>query len=156
MPGFIAEISKDKLLGNFGNSRMKSLISGTITNSKTYFVERHTINKFLNDKAFYEDDDFIVLTEGVILNSLALQKKYFGTEKSNANLMAEIAIAMYKEKGERFFADFRGSFSGLFYDKKADLWLIYTNHVGDKQVFYTQTENGIAFASEITLAYRLP
>lgn len=150
MPGFIAEIAKDKLLGNFGSSRMESRVTGKMSDNKRYSVERYTINKFLNDKAFYEDNDFVVITEGVILNSLSLQKKYLGTEESSAEKMALTVIKMYQEKGEKFFEDFRGNFSGVFYDKKNDLWLIYTNHVGDKQLFYTQTEYGFAFASEVT------
>lgn len=150
MPGFIVEIAKDKLLGNFGSSRMERRVTGKMSDNKHYSVERYTINKFLNDKAFYEDNDFVVLTEGVILNSLSLQKKYLGTEKSSAEKMALTVIKMYQEDGEKFFEDFRGSFSGFFYDKKHDLCLIYTNHVGDKQVFYTQTEHGFAFVSEET------
>ena len=150
MPGFIAEIAKDKLLGNFGSSRMEGLVTGKISDNKRYSVERHTINKFLNDKAFYEDNEYVVLTECVILNSLSLQKQFLNTEESSAEKMALTIIKMYQKKGEKFFEDFRGSFSGAFYDKKNDLWLIYTNHVGDKQLFYTQTEHGFAFASEVT------
>lgn len=150
MPGFIAEIAKDKLLGNFGSSRMAGRVTGKMSDNKRYSVERYTINKFLNDKAFYEDKEYLVVTEGVILNSLFLQKQYLGTEDSSSDKMALTAINMYQKNGETFFEDFRGSFSGAFYDKKNDIWLIYTNHVGDKQLFYTKTPYGYAFASEVT------
>lgn len=150
MPGFIAEIAKDKLLGNFGSSRMAGRVTGKMSDNKRYSVERYTINKFLNDKAFYEDKEYLVVTEGVILNSLFLQKQYLGTEDSSSDKMALTAINMYQKNGETFFEDFRGSFSGAFYDKKNDIWLIYTNHVGDKQLFYTKTPHGYAFASEVT------
>ncbi|MBP3742929.1 MAG: hypothetical protein J6J00_08095 [Treponema sp.] len=150
MPGIIVEIAKDKLLGNFGNSRMSGLISGVLSDNKTYSVERHTISKFLNDKAFYEDDKYLVVTEGVILNSLHLQKMYLGTTDSSDRKLAQTIIEMYKKKGEKFFNDFRGSFSGVFFDKNEGVWLIYTNHIGNKQIFYTQTDNGFAIASEIT------
>ena len=150
MPGFIAEVSKEKILTNFAKSRTEDLINGKITDGKFYYVERRTINKFLNDKVFYEDDEYVVCTEGVILNSLILQKKYTGSSRSDAQKFAETIITMYKKNGEEFFSEFRGSFSGAFYDKKADLYLIFTNHIGDKQVFYTQTPAGWAFASELT------
>lgn len=150
MPGFIVEIANNNILGNFGSSRMDGRIDGTITDGKTYSITRYTINKFLNDKAFYEDENYIVVTEGVILNSLNLQKQYLGSDESSYIKMAKTAIEMYKKKGETFFSDFRGSFSGVFYDKQSNIWLIYTNHIGDKQLFYTQTNNGIAFASELT------
>jgi len=149
MPGFIAEIAKDKLLGNFGTTRMENRVVGSLTDNKSYYVERRTINKFMNDKVFYEDENFVVLTEGVVLNSLSLQEKYLGSSKSDAQKFASAIIEMYKKNGEQFFADFRGSFSGAFYDKKVDLWLIYTNHIGDKQLFYIKTPHGYAFASEV-------
>lgn len=150
MPGFIAEIAKDKLLGKFGATRMENRVVGSLTDNKSFFVERRTINKFMNDKVFYEDEDFVVLTEGVVLNSLYLQEKYLGSSKSGAQNFASAVVELYKRNGEQFFADFRGSFSGAFYDKKADLWLVYTNHIGDKQLFYTKTSHGYAFASEVT------
>ena len=56
---------------------------------------------------------------------------------------------MYLRNGETFFNEFRGSFSGAFYDKQKDKWLIYTDHIGDKQVFYTKTPDGYLFGSEI-------
>lgn len=150
MPGFIVEIAKDKLLGNFGSSRMSNLVNGKLTDEKTYNVERYTINKFLNDKVFYEDEEYLLLTEGVILNSLSLQKHFLGSEESSDRKFALTIIEMYKNIGEKFFADFRGSFSGVFYDKTSKIWLIYGNHIGDKQVFYTETKNGFVFGSELT------
>ena len=95
MPGFIAEIAKDKLLGNFGSSRMAGRVTGKMSDNKRYSVERYTINKFLNDKAFYEDKEYLVVTEGVILNSLFLQKQYLGTEDSSSDKMALTAINMF-------------------------------------------------------------
>lgn len=150
MPGFIVEIANDKLLGNFGTSRIENRVIGSITDNKKYYVERRTINKFMNDKVFYEDENYVVLTEGVVLNSLHLQEKFLGGSKSDDKKFASAIIEMYKKNGEQFFADFRGSFSGVFYDKKADLWLVYTNHIGDKQLFYTKTSHGYAFGSEVT------
>lgn len=141
MPGILGEVSKRGVLKNFGENKKKNLIVDKIE-SKNYYVERRTINKFLNDKVFW-DEKYIVITEGVILNSLKLIEKYRASDFKSA------IIKMYETNGEKFFGEFRGSFSGLFYDKQKDIWLIYTNHIGDKQIFYSKTENGIIFGSEI-------
>lgn len=141
MPGILGEISKSGVLKNFGENKKKNLIVDKIE-SKNYYLERRTINKFLNDKVFW-DEKYIVITEGVILNSLKLIEKYRASDFKSA------IVKMYEINGEKFFGEFRGSFSGLFYDKQKDTWLIYTNHIGDKQIFYSKTENGIIFGSEI-------
>lgn len=37
----------------------------------------------------------------------------------------------------------------VFYDKKNDRWLIYTNHFGEKQIFYLKLPDRVVFASEL-------
>ena len=142
MPGFLGEISENKTYKNFGISDRSDLINGVIE-SKNFYLERRTIKKFEKDKVFTEDDEYIIITEGVILNSLKLIEKYKASNFKNA------IINMYRKNGETFFEEFRGSFSGLFYDKKKDKWIIYTNHIGDKQIFYYKMRDRIIFGSEI-------
>ena len=142
MPGFLGEISKNKANKNFGISDRDDLINGIIE-GKNFYLERRTIKKFEKDKVFTEDDEYIIITEGVILNSLKLVEKYKASNFKNA------IINMYRKNGETFFEEFRGSFSGLFYDKKKDKWIIYTNHIGDKQIFYYKMRDRVIFGSEI-------
>ena len=142
MPGFLGEISENKAYKNFGISDRDDLINEVIE-SNNFYLERRTIKKFKKDKVFTEDDEYIMITEGVILNSLKLIEKYKALNFKNA------IINMYEKNGETFFEEFRGSFSGLFYDKKKDKWIIYTNHIGDKQIFYYKMEDRIIFGSEI-------
>ena len=138
MPGFLGEISTVEVKKGFGESNNGSLINETIENQK-YYLEKRTIRKFENDKVFSEDDVYIIVTEGVILNSLQLIGKYNARDLKNA------VVRMYEQNGDTFFNEFRGSFSGLLYDKKKDKWLIYTNHIGDKQIFYALLGNTIIF-----------
>lgn len=56
---------------------------------------------------------------------------------------------MIDQNPNDFFNEFRGSFSGLVYDKQSDCLQIYTDHIGSKQVFYSQTNKGFCFGSEI-------
>ena len=141
MPGFLAHIGKSSL--RFAEEKRKKLVVNSIK-ADNYLVERRVVNKFMNDRLFADLDDYLVVVEGVVLNNHELEKQY----KTSSWL--DCVVEMYKTNGDDFFKDFRGSFSGLFYDKKQDKWLIYTNHIGDKQVFlYKIADKDYIFASEI-------
>lgn len=141
MPGFIAHIGNSNI--NFAEEKRKKLVVNSIT-TKNYQVERRVVNKFMNDRLFADLDDYLVVVEGVVLNNHELIEQYQTTS------WVDCVIKMYQTCGDAFFKDFRGSFSGLFFDKKQDKWLIYTNHIGDKQVFlYRIADKDYIFASEI-------
>lgn len=143
MPGFLG-VHKDNVnFSNcFDNCKRLDLINDKIF-AKSVYLERRTINKFLNDKLFLENEKYIIITEGVILNSKDLIKKY---QKNNFELTV---LEMIHQNPNDFFNEFRGSFSGLVFDKQSDYLQIYTDHIGSKQVFYSQTNKGFCFGSEI-------
>ena len=139
MPGFLIS----NILGNFklNNYYNDSCVYEEIKNEK-YLIKRNTLNKFLDDKVFYEDNRYILITEGVILNSKEL------CMKNNQPNLTELIIN-YLDKGNiEFFSDFRGSFSGAFYLKDKDEWIIYTNQVGDKPIFYYIDNNRFIVGSQ--------
>lgn len=140
MPGFIGAIGKT--LPVFNKEERIQLLQQTVSGSG-YCVERRTLNKFLLDKVFVDRQDFLIVTEGVILNRVELEQKY------NATSLEECIVVMYRALGEAFFSVFRGSFSGVLYDKANEKWIIYTDHIGDKQVFYSELNEVILFGSEM-------
>jgi asparagine synthase (glutamine-hydrolysing) len=143
MPGFLGvHKGNTNLLNYFANCNRLDLINDKIY-SESVYLERRTINKFLNDKLFQENEKFIIITEGVILNSKDLMEKY---QKNDFELTV---LEMVQRNPVDFFKEFRGSFSGLVYDKQSDCLQIYTDHIGSKQVFYSQTDKGFCFGSEI-------
>lgn len=99
--------------------------------------------KFINDKIAIETDKYIVITDGVLLNSKELMNQY-----KSKNIHSLIAT-MYIKLGEDFMKEFRGSFSGIFYDKISDKFIIFTNHVGDKRIYYYNNNNNIVFSSHL-------
>ena len=128
MPGFFGTISPENTV-----SPDIPVRPGLVHERKQWqgnVLERHTPDRFMKDKPFFENEDYLILAEGVVLNRRHLQDKY------NLEGFDETMVRMYHEFGEAFFNQFRGSFSGVFIDKKKDLCLVYTNHIGDKQVFY--------------------
>ncbi|MDN5337931.1 MAG: hypothetical protein PWQ20_1001 [Thermotogaceae bacterium] len=143
MPGFLGEVSNEHEVNKCFEQLKDGRLMIDIIEGKNYYLERRSIKKFENDKIFYEDDRYIVITEGVILNSLQLIERY------KASNLKDTIVKMYEEGNEYFFAKFKGSFSGVFLDKKADKWIVYTNHYGDKQIFYLKLPDRIVFASEM-------
>jgi asparagine synthase (glutamine-hydrolysing) len=142
MPGFLGKIGlkKDEKLFNKNNN--SSLINNKLTIGD-FYIEQRTLNKFLNDKVFEYNTKYFVLTEGIILNSIDLKRKY------NGNTLYETIIHMYQKNGDDFFKEFRGTFSGVFFDKEKDKKIIYTSHTGEKEVFYYLLDDSIVFGSEI-------
>ena len=85
MPGFLGEISTVDVKKGFGKSNKSSLIHETIESQK-YYLERRTIRKFKDDKVFSKDDGYVIITAGVILNSLQLNEKYKARHLKNVVL----------------------------------------------------------------------
>ena len=140
MPGFIIHIGHAPL--SFVPEARTKLIVESICGSG-FTVERRVVNKFMNDRLFHEGKEYIIVLEGVVLNNHRLIEKY------GAKDWKHCVIEMYRRQGDAFFNEFRGSFSGALYDKKADKWIIYTDHIGDKQIFCSKTPDGYLFGSEI-------
>lgn len=146
MPGFWAIINNDNnhavTAGDIKYFSLKELVidNKSIKNSS---VGRFTTPKFFNDKVFFEDEESFILIEGVIYNYKELLKNY------TANDYPALLKKMYSQKGDSFFNEFRGEFSGIFFDKTNNTWLIFTNHIASKPVFYYQSEGLLIVASEL-------
>lgn len=98
-------------------------------------VHQRTHRKFIKDKVWHDTEEFCYAIEGII----------FGPTTNLAQL--------YKQYNETFPNVLRGSFSGFFYDKKKDLFLLFNDHIGDKMLFYFEDEHGVAFASDWPILY---
>ena len=102
-----------------------------------------TLNKFLQDKAFEETEQLIIVAEGYLLNKAELFEKY------DASTTGALISKMLQRSGESFLSEFRGCFSGAVYVKSEDKWIVYTNQVGDNPVFYLNTSGKFAAASQV-------
>ncbi len=106
-------------------------------------VKRNTLNKFMDDKAFAENDDYVIVSDGYILNKISLFEKY------NVDTVELLFVEMYRKNGDEFFGELKGGFSGAFYDKKLDKWLVFTNQVGDAAVYYTISKDAFFAGSQV-------
>lgn len=86
--------------------------------------------KFQRDSLDYEDENFIIRTDGV----------FTSVDTSAENSLVNHLLASYKASGEAFVKDLRGSFLVYLFDKSRDRHLVYTNHSGDKRIYYYHLE----------------
>lgn len=127
MPGFVL------IKGNLKNDFLYYCNNNLIIENLEYNdikIQRRTIKKFLNDKIFFQDKNYLIVTEGVIFNKFKLIKKY---QKEN---FKDTIIEMYSKNGNIFFNEFRGSFSGILLDKIKKEMYIFTDQIGEKKIFY--------------------
>lgn len=95
-----------------------------------FLVYKNFNNKFDDEKIFKEDDEILIVIDGVILNDKELISQYSSTDKFN------LIKKMYKSNGINFVDSLRGNFYGLIYDKKTKEWHVFTNHLGNKPLYY--------------------
>ena len=140
MPGFFGLVSPD--CKSYSMAKKDLLINCEIKTDEIY-LHRHTIDKFLDDKIFEETNNYIFILEGFIFNLYELKIKY------NEKVLSTLLETMYNKLGEAYFRDFKGSFSGLVYDKTKKILIVFTDQIGDKQVFYYKDGKRLVFSSKI-------
>lgn len=101
------------------------------------------MNKFPNDKLFYEDEKKAVLLDGVVLNIDELMKEY------NKKAWREVFDHIYQENNNTFMDKLRGSFCGVVYDKNAEEIKAFTNHSGERAVYYYKENDSFMIANHI-------
>ena len=139
MPGFFGAYNGSKL--DFSPKKNQNLVYDFIEVEK-FSVQRFTINKFMDDKLFFEDSSLVVVIEGVILNKAELFIEY------KVNNIKDLFYCLYKKKSELFFEELKGSFSGVLFNKQNQTVRLFTNPIGDKQVFYYNHNNTLLFSSD--------
>lgn len=113
----------------------------------------HMLHKFERDKLFAENENFIILLDGVILNRIELITQYHRVMDDSQWL--NTIIQLYRERGDEFFSVLRGSYSGALYDKSADKWIIFCDHVGSKYTYYAKVGDFFCCGEEMGQMYQL-
>jgi len=139
MPGFIGSLGKLSI--NKKSSNRDELVIDTIKYNQ-FNIERRTISKFLDDKLFIELDNVIILIEGVILNKAELFQKY------SAKNILDLFNILFKKSPEKWMKFLKGSFSGLIFDKKTEYLTLFTDQIGDKQIYFYIHEKNIIFGTD--------
>lgn len=146
MHGFICIISKQhtavntsirwKKLFSFQNRHIQRSIIST-----NYQIEQYTSEKFLSEKIWIDNDDFLCVTEGIILNINILHKKH---NTQNATQL----FSKLSEKDD-FVKELQGTFTGIFYDKKKGKWYAFNNQMATKRLFYFQNKDYFILSTDL-------
>lgn len=97
--------------------------------------------RFHNDHLFCEDEDFIIVVDGLLVNLAEMLIKYGQPD------LLHLLKKRYKQQPRDFFAEWRGPFTGLVFDKKDKRYVVFTNQTGDSAVFIYRNESTCVFAS---------
>ena len=109
------------------------------TKNNNFLSILNETSKFYADVFTHDDENYHIIMKGV-------NYKFQGIDQiANINH----CISKYEEKGAGFVKDFRGSFAGALLDKRKNKWIVFTNHFGDQQLFYAQTDDSIIISSSI-------
>lgn len=129
-----------------GKGRNNLSCINNMANSKMfvnpYRVERVVINQFLDEKLFENNKDLILVTDGLILNSEILKKRY--DKKSLVETITEM-----EAHNPQFFSEFRGDFSGAFYSKEKDVWTFWIDQMGFNALFYYKDDDHFIVSSQV-------
>ena len=101
--------------------------------------------RFTHDHLHHDTPDLAVVFDGLLLNQQELFQRYHTDD------FLSLVTTMQQERPDDFFNDFRGPFTGLYYDKPARRAVVFTNQTGDSAVFYHQSETMQVFSSNYTL-----
>lgn len=112
-------------------------------------VKRLTLDKFANDKVFYESEDTVIVVEGVIYNFCELEKKYGISEQGR--LLEKMYIT---SSAQTLSNDLNGFYSMILYDKKSKQLCLITDHISYKPLWCYQSDGVLIFSTDIHWLYK--
>lgn len=118
---------------------------------KNIVCTSNMINKFEQDKVFAEDENYIIMLDGFILNS----KTVVANNTAGGGTLFNALERLYEANGEQFFSILKGSYSGALYDKAADKWIIFCDQIGSKFTFYALVGDVLCVAEEMGQLYEM-
>lgn len=108
-----------------------------------HIIQCFTNKKFSQDKVFLQDDEYIIIQEGVILNLDTLKKRY------QQNSTFQLIKSLYLSKGGDFVKELKGEFSGLIYNLTEKSCYVFTNHTGSKRIFHFHNDTYFIVSSDL-------
>ena len=116
-------------------------IYGTIhytTHPELNFATRN--NKFSEEKVAFENDDFVIVFDGVILNSVFL------FEQLSCSNNTDVIIKLYNQYGAGLVKHIKGAYALAVWDKKQNKVVITNDLLSKRSVYYHIDRAGVCFA----------
>lgn len=107
-----------------------------------------------NQPMHTQNEDFIIIQNGEIYNYKELRNELENLgQKFTTNSDTEVLLNSFKFWGVGSFTRLRGMFSCAIFDRAHDCLYLARDAFGIKPLYYVQTNEGIAFGSEIKQIY---
>ncbi len=100
-------------------------------------------------------DDTAIACNGQIYNYIEL-KKELPSEHYQTSGDMEVALNAYRKYGDSFPNKLNGMFAGVIHDRREKKVFLFRDRFGIKPVYYTKTDEGFYFASEIKPLLSVP
>ena len=140
MPGFrITNLHSDVPLNNFDNTRCKT----DVIEFEDWKINRNTLNKFLDDKVFFEFNDHIVVLEGVIYNACHIR------ETLGKQSFLDAVEILVRQPTKQFIQSLDGACSGAIIYKKEKRVVVFTSVLGEKSIFFTDYQGKFIIGSQL-------
>jgi asparagine synthase (glutamine-hydrolysing) len=104
-----------------------------------------------------EDGSVVLICNGEIFNYIELRKELIQKGHQFATGSdVEVIVHLYEEHGMEFLNMLNGQFAFALYDRKTRSLFCARDHLGIIPFFYTKTDNGFIFGSEIKAILKHP
>ena len=112
----------------------------------------------LNERANqpFEKNGLVIVFNGEIYNFRKLKTDYLKEVSFITDSDTEVVLEMYRRFQEKCLDYFIGMFAFAIYDKQNNELFAARDHFGIKPFFYTSTNKGFAFASELKTLIEVP
>ena len=97
----------------------------------------------------WEQEGLVVVFNGEIYNYLELRNELQHVHSFQTQTDTEVILAAYKMWGIECVQHFFGMFAFALWDEKEECLLIARDRLGVKPLYYSETEHGLVFASEL-------
>lgn len=121
---------------------------GTYSQEDKYHVEYETSSKFHKDKLNFENDFYHILIDGIVLNKKQL------SSANNKSDWVDYLIKEFIQNGNTFHNKLKGSYYGFFIDKRARKYIVFTDHISSKPMYYMESDHGVIFSNDYSYLMR--
>lgn len=98
-------------------------------------------DKFPQEKVCFEDDDFLIHFDGILLNSGELKEAYGCCDNRS------VLLELYKTYGPRLVFHAKGLYALVLWDKQARKLLVTNDLISKRPLYYCRTESALYYAS---------
>ncbi len=129
----------------YPHRQIEELINGELIQGNNFYCIYNKLEKFMDDKLFFDHETFFFLLDGIIFN-----KQELVNESGQCSWEAACEFYIEHFSFEEFVNKLRGNYSGIIYNKKTNRLIAFTDLIGEKAVYYLKNEQeGMIVASHM-------